>query len=55
MIEHIKMMEILTYDQCFFPDKCLVGGSFHVKWCKSGHDPSQNLIRICKVVAIYKI
>ena len=30
-------------------------GSFHVKWCKSGHDPSQNLIKICKVVTIYKI
>ena len=29
-------------------------GSFHVKWCKPGHDPSQNLITICKVVTILR-
>ena len=27
----------------------------HVNWCKPGHDPSQNLIKICQVVTIYKI
>ena len=30
-------------------------GSLHVNWCKPGHDPSQNLIKICQVVTIYKI
>ena len=30
-------------------------GSLHAKWCKPGHDPSQNLIKICQVVTIYKI
>ena len=35
----------LTYGQCFFPDKCLMGGSFHFKWSKPGHDQSQNLIK----------
>ena len=26
------------------------GGSFHVKWCKPGHDPSLNLIRFAKLL-----
>ena len=33
----------------------ITSGSFHVKWCKPGHDPSQNLIRICQIVVIYMI
>ena len=41
--------------QCFFPDKCLMGGSFHFKWSKPRHEPTQNLIKVCQVVTIYKI
>ena len=25
-------------------------GSLHVNWCKPGHDPSQNLIKIAKLL-----
>ena len=28
-------------------------GSFYVKWCKIGHHPSQNLMRVCKIVTKY--
>ena len=45
----------MTDGQWFFPEKCLIGGSFHVKWPKPGYDPSQSLIKICQVVTIYKI
>ena len=24
-------------------------------WCKPGHDPSQNLTKICQVLTIYKV
>ena len=30
-------------------------GPFHVMWCKPGHDPSQNLIKICLVITICKL
>ena len=46
---------ILTYGQYFFPDRCFIGRSFHVKWSKPGHDPSQSLIKNFQVVTIYKI
>ena len=32
-----------------------VKGLFHVKWCKPGHELSQNLIKFCQVVTTYKI
>ena len=52
MIEHIKMMQILTYGHCIFPN---MRGWLHVKWSKPEHDPSQNLIKICQVFTICQI
>ena len=39
------------------PQKCSIcrpNGSFHAERCKHGHDPFQNLMRIFRVVTIYK-
>ena len=43
-------IEIYTSKVLSEPD-----GLFHVKWCKPGHDPSKNLIKICQVITIYKM
>ena len=33
----------------------IIFGSFHVKWTKAGHDPSQILMKLFQMKGIYKI
>ena len=45
--ECLKVLVLQWYVKVFSKNQVLYeyNGSFHVKWCKPGFDPSQNLIK----------
>ena len=49
------MIRASSFQDFLFSMSYINIGLFHVKWCKPGHDPSQDLIKICQAVTLYKI